>query len=83
LFDCCQAEFYLVGVDLTEELNLDVLGVRVFLEGLDPLVFYLVEVVLVSSALEMSIFMVFPSLARSWALWLTSKSDRSSVLAEC
>jgi hypothetical protein len=65
LFDCCQAEFYLVGVDLAEELNLDVLGVRVLLKGLDPFVLNLVQVVLVSSALEMSIFMVFPSLARS------------------
>ena len=50
MLDCCQAEFYLVGVDLTEELNLDVLSVRVFLEGLDPFVLYLVQVVLVSSS---------------------------------
>jgi hypothetical protein len=42
LFDCCQTEFYLVCVDLAEELYLDVLGVRVLLEGLDPFVLYLV-----------------------------------------
>jgi hypothetical protein len=50
LFDCCQTEFYLVGVDLAEELYLDVLGVRILLEGLDPFVLYLVQVVLVSSS---------------------------------
>jgi hypothetical protein len=42
LFDCCQAEFYLISVDLAEELNLDVLGLRIFLKGLDPFVLYLV-----------------------------------------